>query len=117
MAMLTIAGQSVPIARGSAKDTVEQGGDSMRANAGSLSSDVRWEKRNWAFGTDLMTPAEVTALRALVALAAQVSCAGTLIGASPVICEVTIGDGAYTTLQSGGSVVVYRTFALTLVEV
>jgi hypothetical protein len=116
MAMLTIAGQSVPVARGAAKDSVEQGGDSMRANAGSLSSDVRWEKRNWAFTSDLMTQAEVTALRALVALAAQVSCAGTLIGASPVTCEVTITDAGYVTLQSGGSVVVYRTLGLTLVE-
>jgi hypothetical protein len=117
MTMLTIAAQAVPVTRGAAKDTVEQGGDSMRANAGALSSDIRWEKRRWTFTSDLMTQAEVTALRALVALAAQVSCAGDLIGAAPATCEVTITEASYVTLQSAGVAVVYRTLGLTLVEV
>lgn len=114
MSALVIAGIVVPAAQGW-KARKELGEDAMRANAGSLSSDVRWEKRGWAGPTDLMTQAEVTTLRAATALAAQVACSGNLLGAT-VTCEVTITEAGYVTLQSGGVAVVYRTLALTLVE-
>lgn len=115
MSALVIAGQVVPAAQGW-KARKELGDDSMRANAGSLSSDVHWEKRGWSGPTALMTQAEVTTLRANTALAAQVACSGDLLGAT-VTCEVTVTEASYVTAQALGVAVVLRTLALTLVEV
>jgi hypothetical protein len=115
MAMLVIAGQTIPPAQGW-KLRKELGEDSMRANAGSLSSDVRWEKRAWSGPTELLTAAEVTTLRANTALAAQVACSGNLLGAT-VTCEVSITDAGYVTVQTAGVAEVLRALALTLVEV
>lgn len=114
MSALVIAGQVIPVAQGW-KAFKEMGEDSMRANAGSLSSDVHWEKRSWAGPTSLMTQAEVTTLRAATALAAQVACSGDVLGAT-VTCEVTITEAGYVTTETVAVPVVLRTLALTLVE-
>lgn len=114
-AMLVVAGQTIPVAAGWTA-VKALGEDSMRANAGALSSAVRWEKRSWSGPTAWLTQAEVTTLRANTALAAQVACSGNLLGAT-VTCEVTITEGGYVTAQEAGVVVVLRTLALSLVEV
>lgn len=114
MASLTIAGITVPVARGGfTKKAPERTGSSTRAYAGSLRSTWRVAKRNWQATTPPMSETDCAAVEAAVALGVQVTCAGTVLGGS-VTCEVEVGDGPYVPLTNA---TFRRVLVLTLREV
>jgi hypothetical protein len=90
MAILTVAGITVPFASGS-EIAGEEGGTPWRAWAGNLrNSGPRWIKRNWQFDLGEMTQTEYGTLRTAV-LAGNVVCAGDALGAS-FTCRVRLED-------------------------
>lgn len=115
MAFLVIAGTTIPCMEGSATERIVRIGSSFRAYAGNLRSTVRAEKREWQVTTHFLSNTASAALKAAVALAAQVTCSGDLLGGS-VTCEVEVGDGSYPTLANDATGVM-RTHVLTLREV
>lgn len=114
MPFLVIAGITVPAV--SASDEVVRIGTSGRAYAGNLRSFIRAEKREWKVETGLLTNAEATALKAAVALGAQVTCSGDALGGS-VTCEVEIGQGGYISTAAADGTGVLRSLSLTIREV
>jgi hypothetical protein len=70
-------------------------GDRGRTFDGSWRGMERAEKRSWSGVLDEMTHTQVEALRAAVALGARVTCSGAALGASSVVCIVTVTGGTY----------------------
>ena len=115
--ILVIASIVVPVsATGNVSHAKEQLGSSSRAYAGNLRSTIRAEKRVWGITTGWMLAADVATLVAAVALGAQVSCSGDVIGAT-VTCEVTVGDSPYISAFGGDGLGFMRQLTLTLREV
>ena len=110
-----MAAITVPCMEGSAVERIIPIGTTVRAFAGNLRSAVRAEKREWQVGTHYLSNADSATLKAAVALRAQVTCSGDMLGGS-VTCEVEVGDGAYPTLANDATGVM-RTHVLTLREV
>ena len=116
MSFLVIAGTTVKVARTSAAETIERIGTSSRAYAGNLRSTVRSEKRTWKVTTTPMIAADAATLRAAIALAAQVTCTGNMLGGS-VTCEVEMTDGPYVGGNPADGNGFRRALLLTLREV
>lgn len=96
MAWLTIAGITVDAFEdGMSQRPMERGGELVRAHAGNLRNSIRWEKRGWDFSTGFMSEAEVTTLRAAVALGAFVTVSGDFVGGASILCEVQINEAPY----------------------
>lgn len=115
-AFLAIAGLSVPVLEGQAAERIDWRGESYRAFAGNRRAMVRADKLAWQVTTGLMTLTEATTLKTAVASAAHVSCVG--IGLpGPVVCEVTVGDGAYLNTSSSDGSGLLRSLILTLRQV
>lgn len=113
---LSVAGITVHTARTQAVETIDRIGSSSRAYAGNLRSTVRAEKRTWKITTTPMLTADSTTLRAAVALAAQVTCSGNMLGGS-VTCEVEVVDGQYIASNPSDGLFFRRALVLTLREV
>jgi hypothetical protein len=120
MALLTIAGITVPVAEsGAIRAAPEEGASSNRTFNGNLRSTKRWSKRVWRVTTILMLSADAEAVENAVALGAQVACTGTVLGAAnpTVTCEVEIADGAMPNGLSTDGLGFFRVLNLTLREV
>ncbi len=112
--MLVIGTETIPIDEdGANQDESQFIGESVRTFTGALRSTVRAEKRQWSFQSVYITQAQETALRAVIANKAQVSCTIGLAGATVVAtCEVTITSSRY--VRNGG--VADRVVSLRLIE-
>lgn len=101
MPFLTIAGITVPVSTGGARETEpEQIGTDSRAFAGNLRTTVRAEKRAWEITTNHMTSTAFGTLRTAVANGAQVTVGGDAIGGT-VTCRVRITGATYVKVPGG----------------
>lgn len=92
MAFLVIAGQTIDVLVDEASErTPERIGSVARAFSGGFLTQVRAEKRSWAFTALFATRAAYEALRAAIAMGAIVSCTGDALPAA-TDCLVEIGE-------------------------
>lgn len=105
MPFLTIAGHTVDVTQANER-APERIGATERAWAGSFLSDVRAEKRAWAFSAIFPSRAAYEAFRADVAAGAIVACSG---DALPVAtdCLVELGDVEYVEDWAAGKALLF----------
>lgn len=99
MSFVTLAGTPFPCMRdgGATELPPERGGTVGRTFNGSRRSTVRWEKRAWEFKSIPLLPADVATLKANVALGAQVTLSGDIVGGANVTVDVEFQDTPYLT--------------------
>ena len=101
MAIITIAGITVPVARGGfVKRAPERIGTASRAYAGNLRSTYRSEKANYQITSTPLAEATCVSVEAAVTLGAQVTVGGTVLGSS-ITAVVEVQDNAYVPTHGG----------------
>jgi hypothetical protein len=112
---LVIAGITVPVQEGNAVKRIERDGGNERAADMSLRWTGTAEKDSWTVLTGLLLNADAATIEAAIALGAQVTCSGAVIGGS-LTCSVEQGDSAYVSTTTIDGLGYMRTLSLVLRE-
>jgi hypothetical protein len=118
MSFLSVAGYGVvPVAFDSASRLPpERLGFFGRAYGGLARVAYRAEKRGWRFRTDWLLDANATSLETLLKFGAILAWSGDFIGAAPVNCMATVGEGPILNAEYGDGKGFARSLNITIVE-